>query len=643
MLDNFSTQQITWNKANNRVYSPIKANSGDTNGRTLEVQILNGGTVEDLTGKSVNLAWRTKDGAFNGLDVFEAVDATKGIFKIKYTTGMLSNVGMLSASIVIIGTNERIESSSFVIIVERSNVNDASVQSENSFTTLTAALVRVEGLEGSYAPRLDSLDAQLAQTKNQIATVTNNPNNYDGPIVCIIDDDIRNEVKTIWQPVLTATGVKITFACITGLVGTSGYMTLPEIRALQDDGHEIVSHTVNHQATNDITVASAETEYSQSKQWLIDNGFKGYDTLVYPGGMPFNRVEIKNVARKHYRYAVATNYESGVINGTFDSWRVPRVQGDTSTLTQLKGDLDKAIANKSLMLIMTHSHVLGADGATKMQAFIEHVQGLNIPIMTYGDAMKVKGNAIAVGEYSNPASTFVSVEGKSKLGSGYIVLKGVMGELEKPITDYPMNAKSARILNSIADTFQNKGGVYEVFRSAEGDLYSYATFRTWDSHTVWERKWDLTNGIWRAWVPLARQTYDVGFWTPVLRGITTAGSHTYGTQFGSFTKVGNMVTARFNINIPAANLDASMAGNLEIAGLPFTSANTSVVARTMFDYNIFDLGAGYTIPMAGVNANQNVVTLYRIGNNVATNFLNRTAIPSGQTVILRGDITYQTP
>ena len=163
MLDNFSTQRITWNKANNRVYSPIKANSGDTNGRTLEVQILNGGTVEDLTGKSVNLAWRTKDGAFNGLDVFEAVDATKGMFKIKYTTGMLSNVGELSASIVIIGTNERIESSSFVITVERSNVNDASVQSENSFTSLTTALAEVQDIDNKF----NNVNAQLAQTTRQ--------------------------------------------------------------------------------------------------------------------------------------------------------------------------------------------------------------------------------------------------------------------------------------------------------------------------------------------------------------------------------------------------------------------------------------------------------------------------------------------
>lgn len=132
-------------------------------------------------------------------------------------------------------------------------------------------IIAARNNEANLKARLDKehqqVTAQLAQTETEIATVTNNPNNYDGPIVCIIDDDIRNEVKTIWQPVLATTGVKITFACITALVGTSGYMTLPEIRALQDDGHEIVSHTVNHQVTNDITVASAETEYPQSKQW----------------------------------------------------------------------------------------------------------------------------------------------------------------------------------------------------------------------------------------------------------------------------------------------------------------------------------------------------------------------------------------
>lgn len=167
MLDKFRETAITWDKATSRIYSPVTANAGDENGRKLVVQIVNGGQVEDLTGATLHLYWETRDKLHDGLDVFKAVDLKKGEFELSYTTGMLSNHGILNANLVLIDTVGRVVSERFKITVTEGIDNDA-IQSENSFSSLTQALIDVSNLEQNYAPRLNDLTAQLQQTEQSL-------------------------------------------------------------------------------------------------------------------------------------------------------------------------------------------------------------------------------------------------------------------------------------------------------------------------------------------------------------------------------------------------------------------------------------------------------------------------------------------
>lgn len=160
MLDKFRETAITWDKATRRIYSPITANASDSNGRKLNIQVVNSGQVENLTGATLHLCWETKDKAQHGLDAFKASDISKGEFEIFYTTGMLSNVGELNATLVLVDNTGQVVSDWFKITVARGIDNDA-IQSENSFTALTQALIDVSNLEQNYTPRLNDLTAQL--------------------------------------------------------------------------------------------------------------------------------------------------------------------------------------------------------------------------------------------------------------------------------------------------------------------------------------------------------------------------------------------------------------------------------------------------------------------------------------------------
>ena len=67
----------------------------------------------------------------------------------------------------------------------------------------------------------------------------------------------------------------------------------------------------------------------------------------------------------------------------------------------------------------------------------------------------------------------------------------------------------------------------------------------------------------------ALDDYEEGTWTPVLQGSTTNPTIVYSTQRGKYTKVGNLVTAYFNIVVGSVSVQGS--GTLTLAGLPFTA------------------------------------------------------------------------
>lgn len=160
---------IIWDKANKQLYEKIEGHQGDSNGRQLVVQILNNGKTVSLPHATLYLAWKSKSN--KGFDVFETVDSLKAIYKLAYTTELLSNKGKVKASLVLVDIERRIESKPFNIHLIETVVDDDSVQSENSFTALTKALIRVENIEANEKVRENTFQENES---NRIATFNAN-------------------------------------------------------------------------------------------------------------------------------------------------------------------------------------------------------------------------------------------------------------------------------------------------------------------------------------------------------------------------------------------------------------------------------------------------------------------------------------
>lgn len=131
--------------------------------------------------------------------------------------------------------------------------------------------------------------------------------------------------------------------------------------------------------------------------------------------------------------------------------------------------------------------------------------------------------------------------------------------------------------------------------------------------------------------------YEEGTWTPVYAGDTTAGTYTYTSQTGGYTKIGNRVTVDFKLlNITTSSVGS---GDVRITGLPFTVGTTGLNAQGSIRMSRFDVDDS-TVNIS-LQANQNTtecqITLTRDNNsNVTVNVNDKTT--DGADIY--GSITY---
>ena len=83
-------------------------------------------------------------------------------------------------------------------------------------------------------------------------------------------------------------------------------------------------------------------------------------------------------------------------------------------------------------------------------------------------------------------------------------------------------------------------------------------------------------------------SYEEGTFTPSFAGATTSGTYGYNTRTGHYTKIGDMV----NVTVKMTNISGNAgAGDINIVGLPFTSADNSSFACGSVVLDSFDVAA----------------------------------------------------
>jgi hypothetical protein len=163
-LENFRKIDIVWHKATRRIFHSVRVASSDDRGRKLVVQVLNDNVVKELSDVELRLYWEHPSGT-KGFNDFEAVDASRGIYEIYFSRGMLENVGTHKAWLHLTDTTGSVTSETFGVEVF-SGIDLEAVESTDEFSALNSALARVVAIENQEEER-QANESSRQQAENQ--------------------------------------------------------------------------------------------------------------------------------------------------------------------------------------------------------------------------------------------------------------------------------------------------------------------------------------------------------------------------------------------------------------------------------------------------------------------------------------------
>jgi hypothetical protein len=100
--------------------------------------------------------------------------------------------------------------------------------------------------------------------------------------------------------------------------------------------------------------------------------------------------------------------------------------------------------------------------------------------------------------------------------------------------------------------------------------------------------------------------YEEGTFTPTVQGVSSAGTATYSTQLGAYTKIGNLVY----VNVYLSYTGGTGTGQLRVANLPFTSAGSYIPVASVYLDNIAYTANSFV--QAVMNSNATTVDYYLV-------------------------------
>lgn len=180
------------------------------------------------------------------------------------------------------------------------------------------------------------------------------PVGFSRPLVTLSFDDGFATMYSQAMPLLQKYNLSSTQFIVTGLVGTSGYLTQAQVVALNAAGNEIASHTVTHSNLLTETAAQVTTELQQSQatlqSWL---GGTAVSELAFPEGMYSG--SILNQTKTYYQ--ASRGVEAGL--NSKDNFNAYDLKAEdvysTTTTAQINDWVAQAQATNTWLVLVYHA------------------------------------------------------------------------------------------------------------------------------------------------------------------------------------------------------------------------------------------------------------------------------------------------
>ena len=145
-----------------------------------------------------------------------------------------------------------------------------------------------------------------SQSSSSISTNTNNVNTANNKAVILTFDDGYKSQYTNAKPILDKYGYKATFYIVCNYVENNGRLTWKDITSLYKEGHDIGSHTMNHEDLSQTSKKETSYEIGESKQCLFDHGINA-TSFAYPFNGGTDEAAVVNTVAKYYDIARSAN------------------------------------------------------------------------------------------------------------------------------------------------------------------------------------------------------------------------------------------------------------------------------------------------------------------------------------------------
>lgn len=229
-----------------------------------------------------------------------------------------------------------------------------------------------------------------------LALAPDSSSKFASGVVTFSADDGYAAQYTLMRPVLDSAGAQATLHIIADTVGTSGVLTLAQLKTMQSlSGFEVGGHAyylANHNnggyPAQSLTVV--EDDLRKLRDFLSSNGFMGLD-FAWPGGL-FDPD----------REALVLRYfnSARVTQGQPREFYPPNARGrlrvvnllPTKTLAQAKADVDRAFTYKQWLNFTIHDMTTGTPTGNQwlqsdFSSLVAYIQAKPMPIMTTGDVL----------------------------------------------------------------------------------------------------------------------------------------------------------------------------------------------------------------------------------------------------------------
>jgi len=314
--------------------------------------------------------------------------------------------------------------------------------------------------------------------------VTAEPKAFPNGVISITCDDSYASQFNVLRPALDKYGWSATAYTIVDVIGTSGFMTLDQLKTLEQvSGWEVAGHAFTSQMHLDgygsgSTPAAIEADIRSLRKWLLDNKFKGADHLAYPRG--YFTADTQQIMGQYFATArTVTNRLSETLRPS-DRMRLRSLSvTNTIPLSTAKKLVDNVKAGKGWGVITFHDIVttptVGAQWATAdLIALLDYIKAAGIPVMNVSEVARRLNQVDSVKDTSN-----VVADANASMGA---IIHAAMGNA-------PGRLNTINILNAGAGVATTSGKVdvtcfTPVVNMTITKLAAMTSGTAWTGHTV---------------------------------------------------------------------------------------------------------------------------------------------------------------